>query len=224
MEKDSTKSALTPRSRAVVGQYSHRSIKGRIEAFFLDNLGKVATRDQIIQVARQGSEEDPENWHQRLSELRTDDGYTILSNRDTRELKVGEYLLSSIDKRPGAGKRVLPTPSTWDQVLARAKGTCEWDEGGEKCALKHGDIDPVGGGTVKPTPDHMNPHSLCSQSDRTNPAEWRALCGRHQVMKKNYWDSTTGKLNVYAIVQSASRRDKEIVFEFLKKYFNESKD
>jgi hypothetical protein len=41
-------------------------------------------------------------------------------------------------------------------------------------------------------------------------------------MKKNYWDSATNKLNVYAIVQSASKKDKQRVYEFLKDYFKDS--
>jgi len=41
-------------------------------------------------------------------------------------------------------------------------------------------------------------------------------------MKKNYWDSATDKLNVYAIMQSASRKDKQRVYAFLKDYFKES--
>ncbi len=41
-------------------------------------------------------------------------------------------------------------------------------------------------------------------------------------MKKNYWDSATGKMNVIAIVQSASRKDKRRVYEFLKDYFKDS--
>jgi len=92
------------RARAVVRKYNQGSIKQRIETFFLDNLGKVATRDQIIEVASQGGEE-PENWHQRVSELRTDDGYTILSQRDGYELKVGEYLMVDSAKRPKASKQ-----------------------------------------------------------------------------------------------------------------------
>jgi hypothetical protein len=40
-------------------------------------------------------------------------------------------------------------------------------------------------------------------------------------MKKNYWDDTTGWLNVYAIVQSASEREKKEVYQFLKKYFKD---
>jgi hypothetical protein len=218
-----TKVEASERPRAVVGKYEQTSIRERIEAFFLDNLGKVATRDQIIEVASQGGKGEPENWHQRLSELRTDHGYDILSNRDGHQLGVGEYLMLTADKRPTASKRVMPTKEAWTQVLKRAGNTCEWDEGGEKCALKQGDTDPIGGGTVKLTSDHMTPHSMKSDPDREDPKQWRALCGRHQVMKKNFWDNSTGKLNVYAIVQAASRSDKELVFEFLKKFFNESK-
>lgn len=62
--------------------YRQNSVKKRIEALFLDNLGKVLTREQIIEAATDpDSGLQPENWHQRLSELRTDDGYTILSWR-----------------------------------------------------------------------------------------------------------------------------------------------
>jgi hypothetical protein len=39
-------------------------------------------------------------------------------------------------------------------------------------------------------------------------------------MKKNFWDSSTGKLNVYAIVQAASLADKKLVYKFLKDYFD----
>jgi hypothetical protein len=37
--------------------------------------------------------------------------------------------------------------------------------------------------------------------------------------QKNYWDSTTGKMNTYAIVQFATRDEKEAVFRFLLDYF-----
>ena len=38
-------------------------------------------------------------------------------------------------------------------------------------------------------------------------------------MKKNYWDSSTGKMNIYAIIQSATKTEKTIVFKFLLDYF-----
>jgi hypothetical protein len=91
------------------------------------------------------------------------------------------------------------------------------------CHLEEGAIDPVGGGTVKLTPDHMRPHSIKAAANPNNPAQWRALCGRHQVMKKNYWDNSTGKLNLTAIIQAASIAEKRRAYRLLKEYFRKKK-
>lgn len=201
-------------------QYTQPTIRKRIEALFLANIGKIITREQIIKVATDPKTgKQPENWHQRLSELRTDDGYTILSWRNRGWLRVEEYLMTSSEKRSQAGKRVKPTSETWTKVLAKAKNCCEWNEDGKVCGLKEGETDPIGGGKVKLTPDHKKPHSINPQSDPDEPNQWQALCGRHQVMKKNYQDSSSGKMNVYAIIQSATNIEKQIVFKFLLDYF-----
>jgi hypothetical protein len=201
-------------------KYRQKTVKQRIEALFLDNIGKVITREQIVKAATDPvTGKQSENWHQRLSELRTDDGYTILSWRNKGWLQVEEYLMPSVDKRPKTAKRVKPEKETWTNVLKRANHACEWKEGNEICGLQDGDIDPIGGGKVRLTPDHKKPHSVDPDSDPANSDQWQALCGRHQVMKKNYWDTNTGKMNVYAIIQSSTRREKEIVFKFLLDYF-----
>ena len=205
------------------GPYRQKSVKQRIEALFLDNLGKVLTREQIMEAATDpDSGRQPENWHQRLSELRTDDGYTILSWRNRGDLKVQEYLMPHRRKRRSAGKRVRPTDATWMTVMERAGYACEWVEAGMVCGLKDGENDPVGGCRVKLTPDHKNPHSLNPDADPKDPEQWQALCGRHQVTKKNYWDTSTGKLNTYAIVQYAPEAEKREVFHFLLSYFGYS--
>jgi hypothetical protein len=202
------------------GPYRQKSVKRRIEALFLANIGKVIDREMILRAAKDPkTKREPENWHQRLSELRTDEGYTILSWRNRGDLKVQEYLMPHPTKRKSAKKRVKPTDLTWLAVLERALYACEWSEGRQECGLHEGDVDPIGGGRVKLTPDHKNPHSLNPDADPKNPDQWQALCGRHQVTKKNYWDSTTGKMNTYAIVQFAPREEKEAVFRFLLGYF-----
>jgi hypothetical protein len=207
------------------GPYRQKSVKKRIEALFLGNIGKVLDREMILQAARDPkTKREPENWHQRLSELRTDDGYTILSWRNRGDLKVQEYLMPNATRRKTAKKRVKPTDETWISVLERAGHACEWNEGGLRCGLHEGDIDLVGGGHVRLTPDHKNPHSLNPDADPNSPDQWQALCGRHQVTKKNYWDSTTGKMNTYAIVQFATRNEKEAVFRFLLDYFGYTMD
>ncbi len=205
-------------------RYAQKSISERIEAFFLDNVGKVVTRAQLLEVAKDPhTGEEPENWHQRLSELRTDAHYTILSNRDRSWLKVGEYLMPSSEKRAASQKRRYIDPAAWEAVLRRAENACEWKEGGNVCGLKQGEIDPIGGGTIRLMPDHKKPHSYGERIDPTNPEEWQALCGRHQVVKKNFWDDRTGKLNIYAIIQAATKQEKREAYEFLKTYFEEER-
>lgn len=201
------------------GIYDQKSVSARIEAFFLNNLGKVVTREQILRVARDSNGTEPENWHQRLSELRTDKGYTILSSRDTKDLASQEYLMPDASRRTTAKKRVLPTAVCWKQVLTRADHRCEWAADGQKCGLQNGDKDPIGGGTVKLTPDHVTPHSINPDSDPNEPGQWHALCGRHQVMKKNYWDSASGKINVIGILQSVGEKQKKESLDFLLNYF-----
>lgn len=204
----------------VKGPYLQRSIRERIKALFLDNIGKVITREQILEVATDPETgRVPENWHQRLSELRTDEGYTILSHRDRDWLGISEYMMPTPETRPRARSRVTIDPETWRIVLERAGYRCEWKDGTIVCGLREGDVDPVGGGTVHLTPDHRTPHQWAVEIDPRDPDQWQALCGRHQVMKKNYWDDLTGKLNVYAIVQAAPREEKRRIYEFLKEFF-----
>ncbi|MDE2858164.1 MAG: restriction endonuclease [Chloroflexota bacterium] len=213
---------MEDRNAKIKGPYTQRSIRARIEAFFLDNLGKVATREQLIEVATDPvTGQQPENWHQRLSELRTDKGYTILSWRNRGELKISEYMMPNAERRQTASKRTRPNATTWKQVLKQYEFQCAWTEGEISCGLRNGDIDPVGGGRVKLSPDHKLPHAIHAEIDPNDPSKWQPLCGRHQVMKKNYWDDETGWLNVIAIVQSASETQKREVYDFLKRYFGD---
>ena len=214
---------MEDRNAKIRGPYTQRSIRARIEAFFLDNLGKVATREQLIEVATDPvTGRQPENWHQRLSELRTDYGYTILSWRNRGDLRRSEYMMPNAERRGTASRRTRPTAATWSVVLDQHNHRCAWNEGGISCGLRNGDIDPVGGATVKLTPDHRMPHAIHAEADPTDPARWQPLCGRHQIMKKNYWDDETGWLNVIGIVQSASQQQKREVYDFLKRYFDEA--
>lgn len=213
---------MEDRNAVIRGPYGQRSIKERIEAFFLDNLGKVVSREQLLEVATDPETgRVPENWHQRLSELRTDNGYTILSWRNRGFLRRSEYIMPNAEKRNTAARRSRPTAVTWQRVLTAYNFACAWAEGGIVCSLKHDDIDPVGGGTVRLTPDHKMPHSIHADADASDPNQWQPLCGRHQVMKKNYWDDESGWLNVVAILQAASEDQKREAYEFLQAYFSE---
>jgi hypothetical protein len=170
----------------IKGPYLQGSIKGRILAFLLDNVGKIVTGEQLAQVATlPGASHPPPRWHQRVYELRADHGYNILTQRDDRRLGVSEYVLQSAEPQPRGGRRVRPTPATWLAVLTRAGNACEWIHDGRPCGLREGDTDPITGGTVHLTPDHRRPHAEDPATDPSSPDAWQALCARHQVMKKN---------------------------------------
>ena len=130
-------------------------------------------------------------------------------------------MMPNAERRATATRRTRPTIATRRQVLDDHDHRCAWMEGAISCGLRNGDIDPVGGGTVKLTPDHRTPHALHAEADPRDRSKWQPLCGRHQVMKKNYWDDEAGWLNVIAIIQSASEEQKRQVYDFLKRYFSE---
>jgi len=117
----------------IKGQYNQKSAADRIEALFLDNVGKILSGEQIEQVAQ------IKRWHQRVSELRTDKGYTVWTNNDLRELQVSEYIMPNSKKRV-VTPRVSIADATWNTILQNANSTCEWNHNGEKCPLKRGDI------------------------------------------------------------------------------------
>ena len=73
--------------------------------------------------------------------------------------------------------------------------------------------------TITLTGYHKTPHHMDPASDPADPDAWQALCGRHQVVKKNYWDSSTGKMNYVAIVQAAPAAAKTEILRILLDYF-----
>ena len=186
-----------------------------MEQFFLDNLGVIVTREQLQQVATNPTTGiTPENWHQRLSELRTDIGYTILSWRDTKDLTVSEYVMPSAEKREGAKSRQAINRKIKNDLL-KLNPQCSYPD----CNLREDDIDPIGGGRVKLQVDHKTAHNHEDQGDHSID-NFQLLCGRHNVIKKNFWDDQTGKLNTIAILQAIPEKDKKLALDWLNGYFN----
>lgn len=197
-------------------EYKQTSIRKRIEQLFLDNLGVIVTREQIQEVATNPiTGVVPENWHQRLSELRTDAGYTVLSWRDTKDLTVSEYVMPNANKRETAKSRKAINKKIKLELLKNSP-QCSYPS----CNLNEGDIDPIGGGTVKLQVDHKTAHADNDQGDNSID-NFQLLCGRHNVIKKNFWDDQTGKLNTVAILQAIPEKDKKLALNWLTSYFKE---
>ncbi|MGF6180063.1 hypothetical protein ABIB42_001063 [Massilia sp. UYP32] len=197
--------------------YQQRSISARLEAFFLDSVGLVVSNEHLKQVARDPiTGNEPENWHQRVSELRTDRGYTILTQRDDPSLKNGEYCLESTDRRETAKVRRAINKKI-KAALLELSPACVYPG----CNLREGERDPVGGGTVKLQVDHKTAHNH-DDGGLNVLGNYQLLCGRHNVTKKNLWDDQTGKLNIKAILQFIPHSDKVVAKEWLSNYFSEN--
>ena len=62
--------------------------KRKLRTHFLANIGRVMDSEELRVVADNQSE-----WARRVRELRTEEGYLILTHNDRSDLKPGQYLL-----------------------------------------------------------------------------------------------------------------------------------
>jgi hypothetical protein len=97
---------------------SSKGARAKLRAHFLMNLGRVIDSDELRSVAGNISE-----WARRIRELRTEEGYLILTNNDRMDLKPGEYLLETNKPQPAFARAI--SKETRAFVLDRNGFTCQ---------------------------------------------------------------------------------------------------
>ncbi len=70
-----------------------KGARSKLRKHFLANIGRVMNTGELREVAG-----DITEWARRVRELRTEEGYLILTNKDRSDLKPGQYLL--LDPKP----------------------------------------------------------------------------------------------------------------------------
>lgn len=137
--------------------------KGKLREYFLANVNKVLTSQELQAVANGSAE-----WGRRVRELRNEEGYEILTHNDRSHLRPGEYLLENPKPRPAFARDI--SKETRAYVLDRNGFTCQMcgavageahpnDPAGRKTRLHIGHIiDKSKGGTD----DRANLRALCS--------------------------------------------------------------
>lgn len=92
--------------------------RAKLRAHFLANIGRVMDSHELRVVADNQSE-----WARRVRELRTEQGYQILTHNDRSDLKPGQYLLESAKPQPAFARAI--SKETRAYVLVRNGFTCQ---------------------------------------------------------------------------------------------------
>lgn len=69
--------------------------RSKLREYFLNNIGIVLQATELREVSGNISE-----WARRIRELRTEEGYQILTHNDLSALKPGQYLLKPQSQSP----------------------------------------------------------------------------------------------------------------------------
>ena len=145
----------------VKGKMQRGGARGKLRAHFLANIGRVMDSDELRAVADNQSE-----WARRVRELRTEEGYLILTHNDRSELKPGQYLLETAKPQPAFERAI--SKETRAFVLDRNGFTCQM------CGAVAGEPHPYD--TTRKTRLHLGHIIDKSMGGTDDPSNLRAIC------------------------------------------------
>jgi 5-methylcytosine-specific restriction endonuclease McrA len=182
--------------------------KERLRRFLVAHVGQVVTSIQLRDAAGSGVSE----WARRVRELREDEGWPILTNHDSVDLKPGEYLLSALpsaeEVRFGRGI----SAKLRAEVLDRNGFTCQM------CGLTPGELDPSTGRKVRLHIGHIVDKNLGGKDVLSN---LRALCSTCNQGAKNITGEKPSSIWLLSQVRRAGIEEQKAVFTWLAKKFGE---
>jgi 5-methylcytosine-specific restriction endonuclease McrA len=103
---------------AAKGNRLPKGARAKLRAHFLANIGRVMDSTELRPIAGDISE-----WARRVRELRTEEGFLILTHNDRADLKPGEYLLETSKPQPAFARGI--SKETRAFVLDRNGFTCQ---------------------------------------------------------------------------------------------------
>ncbi len=135
--------------------------KTKLREHFLSNIGRVMDSDELREVSGNQSE-----WARRVRELRTEEGFQILTHNDRSELKPGQYLLENSKPEPAFERAI--SKETRAFVLDRNGFTCQM------CGAVAGEAHPYN--PSRKTRLHIGHIMDKSQGGPDDASNLRALC------------------------------------------------
>ena len=143
------------------GKTPRGGVRGKLRAHFLANIGRIMDSEELRAVAGNQSE-----WARRVRELRTEEGYLILTHNDRSELNPGQYLLEILKPQPAFERAI--SKETRAFVLDRNGFTCQM------CGAVAGEPHPYD--PTRKTRLHIGHIIDKSKGGIDEPSNLRAIC------------------------------------------------
>ena len=191
---------------SVVPAGALKGARTRLRLHFLANLGRVMDAEELRPVAGNISE-----WARRVRELRTEEGFLILTHNDRANLKPGEYLLETAKPQPAFARAI--SKETRAFVLDRNGFTCQM------CGAVAGESHPF-----DPTRKtrlhigHVIDKSMGGSDEATN---LKAICSVCNEGAANITLQRPDLNKLLVQVRRATALDQRELLHWLKKKFNE---
>ena len=184
--------------------------RAKLRAYFLSNLGRVMDSGELREVAGGISE-----WARRVRELRTEEGYLILTHNDRSDLKPGQYLLETPKPAPAFERSV--SKETRAFVLDRNGFTCQM------CGAVAGESHPFD--PTRKTRLHIGHIIDKSLGGTDDPANLRAICSVCNEGASNATLTRPDLLKLLTQIRRATSKDQLSALEWLiKKFPMQAKD
>lgn len=186
-----------------------RGAKAELRAHFLANIGRVMDSEELRRVAKNQSE-----WARRVRELRTEEGYQILTHNDRSELKPGQYLLEIAKPQPAFSRSI--SKETRAYVLDRNGFTCQM------CGAVAGEPHPYD--ATRKTRLHLGHVIDKSMGGTDDPSNLRAICSVCNEGASNATLTRPDLQKLFIQVRRATANDQlEVLRWLLKKFPNQAK-
>jgi HNH endonuclease len=178
--------------------------RARLRAHFLANIGRKMSSDELRAVSGNINE-----WGRRVRELRTEEGYQILTHNDLSELKPGEYILNSPKPVPAFERAI--SKETRAFVLDRNGFTCQ------QCGAVAGEPHPYD--ATRNTRLQIGHVIDKSQGGSDEASNLRALCSVCNEGSANLTLDRPSLTKLLVLVRRATATDQREVLRWLRTKF-----
>ncbi|MCB1355177.1 MAG: HNH endonuclease [Maritimibacter sp.] len=176
----------------------------KLREHFLSNIGRVMEAEELREVAGGISE-----WARRVRELRSEEGYQILTHNDRGDLKPGQYLLLNEKPEPAFAREI--SKETRAYVLDRNGFTCQ------QCGAVAGEPHPYD--PTRKTRLHIGHVIDKSAGGSDEPSNLRALCSVCNEGAANLTLDRPSLQKLLVQVRRATSADQKSVLKWLQSKF-----